>query len=467
MLTKEQTEALLSQAMNSAADFAEIFEEETHTESFTMLDDSVEKIARSVRAGAGIRLYKGTSSVYGYTDEMDPEVLSGIVSDLCDAIGSADADAAPAAVKLEDRRVPENISPIGIDPFKTDDDAKIELLERAIRAARESDERIFKVSASISSVHQDVQISNSDGLFTGDTRQRSRMAVSAYAKEGDNVQSGSCAPGASAGLEFFQGDHAPEETGKEAARIATVLLRAKPAPSGVMPVIIDNGFGGVIFHEACGHSLEATAVAKNLSVFSNKLGEKIASDIVSAYDDGTMPGEWGSQNIDDEGNPQQRRELIKDGVLTQYMVDRLNARRMNTVSSGSGRRESYKYEPTSRMSNTFIAPGKDKKEDMFKGIKLGLYCRSMGGGSVNPNTGEFNFGVNEGYLIEDGKITDPVIGAMLIGSGAEILKNIDMVSDDVALAQGMCGSLSGSIPTNVGQPAIRVSSITVGGTASE
>lgn len=464
MLKKEQVEVLLNRAMKSEADFAEIFEEETHTQSMTQLDDNVENISASVRAGAGIRLYKGTSSVYGYTDEMDMEVLEGIVDDLRSAIGKKEEG---KNVVLNELSRAENISPVEQDPFKTEDEKKLALLDRAIKTARGYDERIFKASASLSSIHQDVQIANSDGLFKADTRQRSRMAVQAYAREGDNVQSGYTAPGASKGLEYFEGDHSPEEMAKEAARIALVLLRAKPAPSGVMPVIIDNGFGGVIFHEACGHSLEATSVAKNLSVFSNRKGEKIASEKVSAWDDGTIPGEWGSQNMDDEGNPQQKRLLIDHGILTQYMVDRLNGRRMNTPSSGSGRRESYKYEPTSRMSNTFIAPGTDKKEDMFKDISFGLYCRSMGGGSVNPNTGEFNFGVNEGYLIEDGKITDPVIGAMLIGSGAEILQNIDMVSDNLELAQGMCGSVSGSIPTNVGQPAIRVSSITVGGTANE
>lgn len=464
MLKKKQLEILLCRAMRSEADFAEIFEEETHSESLTQLDDNVENISRSVRAGAGIRLYKGTSSVYGYTDEMEMSVLEEIIDDLREAIGRKDEG---KIVELEEFHMAENISPIDVDPFETEDEKKIELLDRSIKAARETDERIFKVSASLSSVHQDVQIANSDGLFVGDVRQRSRMAVSAYAREGANVQSGRCAPGSCRGLDQFVGATAPEESGKEAARVALVLLSAKPAPSGVMPVIIDNGFGGVIFHEACGHLLEATGVAKNQSVMAGKKGTMIASEKVSAYDDGTMPGEWGTQNIDDEGNPQQKRLLIDHGVLTSYMVDRLNARRMGEVSTGSGRRESYKYEPTSRMSNTFIAPGTDKKEDMFKDIKFGLYCKSMGGGSVNPNTGEFNFGVNEGYLIEDGKITDPVIGAMLIGSGAEIIKKIDMVSDNLALSQGMCGSISGSIPTNVGQPAIRVSSITVGGTDNE
>lgn len=268
------------------------------------------------------------------------------------------------------------------------------------------------------------------------------------------------------GLEFYE-TTTPEQIGREAVRVALVLTQAKPCPSGRMPVIIDNGFGGVIFHEACGHSLEATAVAKNQSVFAGKLGEQIASSKVTAVDDGTIPNAWGSQTVDDEGNLQQRRVLIRDGVLQMYMVDTLNGRRMNTASTGSGRRQSYKFEPTSRMSNTFIEAGTDTFEDMLAGIEKGLYAKKMGGGSVNPQTGEFNFAVQEGYLIENGKITDPVKGASLIGTGQEILMNIDMVGDNLDRAQGMCGSVSGSIPTDVGQPRLRVSSITVGGTANE
>ena len=315
-------------------------------------------------------------------------------------------------------------------------------------------------------VKQHVQISNSNGKLVQDTRIRTRMPVTAYAQDEKSMQSGFEGPGASMGLEFYDTTQ-PEDIAKEAARIALVMLEAKDCPSGKMPVVIDNGFGGVIFHEACGHALEASAVSKDQSVFTNKLNTKIASDCVTAIDDGTIPNAWGSQNVDDEGNPQQKRVLIKDGVLTSYMIDTLNGRRMNMASTGSSRRQSYKYEPTSRMSNTYIAAGKDKFEDLFKGIKKGLYAKKMGGGSVNPQTGEFNFAVNEGYMIIDGKITYPVKGASLIGNGAEILMNIDKVSDNLKRAQGMCGASSGNIPTDVGQPAIRVSSITVGGTVNE
>ena len=232
---------------------------------------------------------------------------------------------------------------------------------------------------------------------------------------------------------------------------------------GVYDVVIHNAFGGVIFHEACGHALEASSVAKNQSVFANKIGQKIASDKVSAVDDGTIVNAWGSANIDDEGNFTKRNVLIENGILKGYMIDTLNGRRMGMPSTSNSRRQSYKYETTSRMTNTFILNGEDTLEEMIADTPYGLYCKSMSGGSVDPSTGDFNFAVQEGYLIQDGKITKPVKGASLIGNGAETLLKIDKVGNNLKRAQGMCGSSSGSIPTDVGQPAIRVSQMIVGG----
>ena len=461
MLKKEQLEQLLNQALRSKADFAEIFEEKSTNASISMLNNQVEKINSVSSAGVGIRLYSGIQSVYGYSNETDMESLMALVNDLTDGIGKEDKE---EVVSLQEEKI-ENRHPVQIDPIEADLETKVAILKRVNEQAMK-EKKIEKVQSSLLAVHQDVQISNSQGKLVKDTRVRTRLACSAYAKEGDNMQSGFYGPGASMGLEFFE-TTTPEEIAKEAVRIALVMLEAKDCPSGKMPVIIDNGFGGVIFHEACGHALEATAVAKNQSVFANKEGQQIAASCVTAVDDGTIPNAWGSQNIDDEGNLQQRRVLIENGVLKSYMIDRLNGRRMNKESTGSGRRQSYKYEPTSRMSNTYIEAGKDSFEDLFKGIKRGLYAKNMGGGSVNPQTGEFNFAVNEGYLIEDGKISYPVKGASLVGTGAEILMNIDKVCDNLKRGQGMCGSVSGNIPTDVGQPAIRVQSITVGGTAHE
>lgn len=462
MLTKDQCERILSYCMASEADFAELFEEHTTSESISMLNGEIEETNRVIRAGIGIRLYKDVQSVYGYTNEMEMEKIFALADDLKAVFGICEEG---QSVSLKEQKI-ENRHPVLVDPIDAPLSEKVKLLERAYKTGKEESEKIVKITGSMRNSRQNVQISNSVGRFVQDVRVKTRMAITAYAKEKENMQTGSDGPGASQGLEFYE-HTTPESIAKEACRTALVLLKAKDCPSGKMPVIIDNGFGGVIFHEACGHSLEATSVAKNQSVFSGKIKEKIASSCVTAIDDGTIPNAWGSENIDDEGNPQQKRVLIKDGILESYMIDQLNGRRMHRKSTGSSRRESYKYEPTSRMSNTYIAAGTDRFEDLFKGIKKGLYARKMGGGSVNPQTGEFNFAVNEGYMIEEGKITYPVKGASLIGNGKDILMNIDMVSDNVERAQGMCGSCSGSIPVDVGQPAIRVSSITVGGTANE
>jgi TldD protein len=248
-----------------------------------------------------------------------------------------------------------------------------------------------------------------------------------------------------------------------AAKQAITLINAGYCQAGNMPVAIENGFGGVIFHEACGHSLEASAVSCGNSQFTGKLGEQIANEKVTAIDDGTIPNGWGSINIDDEGTPSQRKVLIEHGILKTYMIDKLNGRRMGMESTGSCRRQGYMYPPTSRMTNTFIDNGPDKNEDIIASMDYGLYAKSMGGGSVNPVTGEFNFAVNEGYMVRNGKIAEAVRGASLIGKGSQILMNIDMVGQNLERAQGMCGASSGSIPTDVGQPLIRVSSMTVGG----
>jgi TldD protein len=264
------------------------------------------------------------------------------------------------------------------------------------------------------------------------------------------------------GLETFDTIN-PADVGREAARQAVVMAGAGYCPAGVMPVAIGNGFGGVIFHEACGHSLEASSVAYGRSQFTGKLGQQIANTKVTAIDDGTIPGAWGSINIDDEGTPSQKNVLIENGILKTYMVDKFNGRRMGMPSTGSARRQSYAYTTTSRMTNTYIANGTDNNDDIISSIEYGLYARNMAGGSVNPVTGEFNFAVREGYIIRNGKVCEPVRGASLVGKGSDVIMNIDMVGTDLDCGQGMCGSSSGSIPTNVGQPLIRVSSITVGG----
>ena len=462
MLSKKELEEYLSLCMSSQADFAEIYEEDEVSETIAMMDGKTENINRTHTAGAGIRLYKGLQTVYAYTNDTGEDVMKGLINDLRSAIGRSEDRKSVVLARVEY----ENMHPAEIDFRNMSALQKTELLKRAADAAMQSDERIARVQASLLNVHQEVQISNSEGRLVSDTRVRTRMMVDAIAQEGEDKQSGSCRPGAGKGPEFYE-EFTPEEAGREAARIAVVNLSAKPCPSGMMPVVIDNGFGGVIFHEACGHGLEASVVSKNQSVFSNLIGQKVASECVTAIDDGTIPNAWGSQNIDDEGNFQKKRILIENGILKSYLIDRLNGRRMNEESTSSSRRQSYRFEPTSRMTNTYIAAGTSSWDELFEGIERGLYAKTMGGGSVNPQTGEFNFSVLEGYLIENGKISYPVKGAALIGSGREVIMNIEKVASNLKRAQGMCGAASGSIPTDVGQPAIRISRITVGGTSNE
>ncbi len=468
MLDQEKLELLLTRCMDSDCDFAEIFEEYEENETLETLDLQVERTDRQIISGMGIRLYRGLQSVYGYSNDTSDEALFSLIDDLRGAIKDEENERGQTEKKpVSLTRVEyENRHPVEIDYRQVPLQEKTELLYRAERAARAYDPRIVKTSGRLLNFREEVQISNSEGRLISDLRVRTRLFCEAYAKDGALFVNGGDRPGAGKGLEFYR-EMQPEEIGKTAAEQAITMLSARDCPSGKMPVVIDNAFGGVIFHEACGHALEATGVARNQSVFAGKKGQRIAAPCVSAVDDGTIPNAWGSQNIDDEGNFQKCRVLIRDGILQSYMIDRMNGRRMGEESTGSGRRQSYKYEPTSRMSNTFICAGTDSFESLFEGIERGLYAKKMGGGSVNPQTGEFNFAVKEGYLIENGKITYPVKGASLIGNGADILMNIDKVSNNLERGQGMCGSMSGSIPTDVGQPAIRVSSITVGGTANE
>jgi len=344
--------------------------------------------------------------------------------------------------------------------IKTDE--KIDLLRKINNISRKASSKISQVELRLIEKNQKITIANSDGLWTNDERNYSRISVTSVAYDGKEKQTGTLNPGASAGFEFFR-NLDPNYLGEESARIALAMLHADYAPSGTFPVIIDNGFGGVIFHEACGHSLETTSVAKNASIFAGKMGEKIANEAVTAIDDGTIPNNWGSTNIDDEGTPTQKTVLIENGILKSYMVDKLGGIKMGMNSTGSGRRQSFRFAPTSRMRNTYIASGKYNLEDLIASVDFGVYAKNMGGGSVVPGTGDFNFAVAEGYLIKNGKIEKPVRGATLIGNGARSLHKISMVADNLAFAEGMCGSSSGSIPTCVGQPAIKIDEIIVGG----
>ena len=458
MLDKLIAQDVLACALATGGDFAEIFYEDRFNNGVSMRSGKVESVNSTRLHGAGVRVYLGFRGVYVYTNDTSREGL------LACARRAASALKSDERVTAQPLRATEyvNIHPIGIMPSTVKTARKIEKM-RAAQAAMAAYPEIVQGMVRYNDSEQNVWIANSEGLYTQDTRVYSRMYITAIASNGTENQTGSEGPGALQGFEIFDQRIDPEASAKSAAERAVTMLHAPVCPAGRMPVVIDNGFGGVIFHEACGHSLEATSVATGASEFSGKLGQQIAAPCVTALDDGTIPNEWGSENVDDEGTPTTRLVLIENGILKNYMIDRLNSRRMRMPVTGSARRQDYSFAPTSRMRNTYIAAGNDDDAEMIATMGDGLYAKSMGGGSVNPATGEFNFAVQEAYIVKDGKIDHPVRGASLIGRGSELLTRIDRVGKNMRMAQGMCGSLSGSVPTNVGQPMIRVSSITVGG----
>lgn len=459
MLEKKLIKKVLDAALSGGADFAEVFIEDKFTSSLGMLSSNIETVNNSKSFGVGVRVALGYNTVYGYTNSSDEKELVSLANDLSKSFTTEtknikfELEELKIGATHQIKRFPDSVSIA----------EKVDLLKRADKAAREYNDEIAQVTIAFFDYVQKVWIANSEGTYVHDVRVRTRLRINSVAANEVTKQSGFNGPGGFYGFEFYEDVLNVEDAAREASRIAIAMLHADDCPSGVMPVVIDNGFGGVIFHEACGHSLEASSVAKGASVFSGKKGEKIASSLVTAIDDGTIPNAWGSATYDDEGNLQKRRVLIKDGVLESYMIDKLNAKRMSDECTNSGRRESYRFTPTSRMTNTYIDNGDSSFEDIISATKYGLYAKKMGGGSVNPATGDFNFSVSEGYLIRDGKIAEAVRGATLVGTGSETLLKVDMVGNNLLTAQGMCGSTSGSIPTDVGQPTIRVSSMTVGG----
>lgn len=458
MIDKHIINDILGKALSSGGDFAEVFVEDTHRSSLKLIDGVIESAVSGRDFGIGIRIIKGLASVYAYSNDSSKEGLLKTTGDAALALGQIKDD-----IPLDlTERINKNVHPIIYVPKDIDINRKVLKLKEAYKSAKNYSKEIIQVVSSYADVDQGILIANTEGLLTRDRRIRSRFMIQSIAGDGKENQIGYEAPGRSMGFELFN-EIDVIKCGLRSAEVAVTMLHAPLCPSGEMPVAIDNGFGGVIFHEACGHSLEATSVAKGNSEFANRIGEKIASEKITAIDDGTIPNAWGSINIDDEGNPTRRNILIEKGILKGYMIDRLNGKRMGMEATGNSRRQSYKYAPTSRMTNTYIAAGENDNDAIISTIDYGLYAKKMGGGSVNPVTGEFNFAVLEGYMIRNGKIDKPVRGATLIGKGSEILLKIDMVGKELDMAAGMCGSISGSIATNVGQPMIRVSQVTVGG----
>ncbi|HEU4965299.1 MAG TPA: TldD/PmbA family protein [Bacilli bacterium] len=458
MLSQKLTEDVLTAALDTGGDFADLFMEDKTVSTIKMIGGAVDRANSGRDYGVGLRILDGMFAVYAYTNDLSRDNLLQVARQAAQAIRGTKRD-----LTLDLRKsvlTPRHL--IRVLPQDVTKARKVEWMRRAHEAAKGYDPQISQTEVLFSDEDQNVLIANSDGLFVEDRRVRTRMSITAVATKGSEKQSGFYGPGAHRGLEFYDNLDI-EWYAREAARTAVTMVNADYAPSGKMPVIIDNEFGGVIFHEACGHGLEATSVAKKASVFTDKVGELVASPLVTAIDDGTIPNAWGSLNIDDEGTPTQRNVLIENGVLKSYLIDKLGGRKMGMASTGSSRRESYKFAPTSRMNNTYIAAGDSMPEEIIADTEYALYCKYLGGGSVNTATGEFNFAVREGYLVRNGKIEQPVRGATLIGKGIDVLQKIDRVGNNLGFGQGMCGSISGSIPADVGQPMIRVSELTVGG----
>ena len=464
MLDQALVGDVLRRARQGGADFAELYVERWRRRAMRVLSGEVKEATSGLEYGAGLRLFYGTEVVYAYTNDLSPASLLEVADTLVRLKGSAGQVDAQGIGGLDFRKaVAQGLHAPQIPLSARDKRYRLERILEAEAGARVGPQ-IKQVQSYLMEWEQEVLIATSEGTWAEDRRVRTRLVVTAIAQDETGMQTGSAGPGLSVGLELFD-RYPPAEVGRRAGLQALTNLRAKPAPAGTMPVVIGNGFGGVIFHEALGHLLETTSVAKKASVLSDKLGEKVASDCVTYIDDGTTPHGWGSQEFDDEGRPTERTVLIENGVLKSYMVDRLGSLLTGYRPTGSGRRQDYTFAPTSRMRNTFIAPGNTPKEKLFEGIEFGLYAADMGGGQVRPGSGEYNFTVKEGYIIRHGRIEEPVRGAMLVGKGPESIQKIVAVSDDLETGPGMCGSLSGSLPVEVGQPHLLISEIVVGGQA--
>ena len=462
MLSKKLAKEVLDLCLTTGGDFAEIFAENTYSQAFRMANGKVLQASTNNVHGVGIRILKGLEEVYGYTNDLTAKGLKKLATSLASSYNDAPLN---IQYELVNQKV-KKLNKVKIDPFTVPNEEKVKYIQELYDGAKDVSKEIVQIITMLTCKKQQIEIFNTLGKIVKDTRFNTRIMIQVVASNGKDMQTMFDSYGRHKGLEMMDKINLTK-FGKKTAQTAVKVLKADEMIGQELPVVIDNGFGGVILHEACVHSLEATSVAKGLSVFANKIGKKIASDVVTAIDDGTLKNSWGSLNVDDEGNPTQRNVLIENGVLKSYLFDYRNQRRVDHPLTGSGRRESYKYSPTSRMNNTFIAPGKSTFKEIIEATEYGLYAKSMGGGSVNPTTGEFNFAVTEGYMIRNGKICEPVRGATLIGSGKDTLMKIDMVANNLAYGQGMCGSASGSIPTDVGQPTIRVSSMTVGGRGSK
>lgn len=453
----------LDAALSTGADFADIFVEDTYSSNLSVLNSRPDKAIVGQLYGAGIRVVFGTEVVYVTTSDLSEKglVKAAMIAALSQT-GNPNKIIKP--IHLSNPNQFDSIHTFGDKPWEINRDKKMAWLNSADQHARSLSTHVTQVEAALNEKFQKVQIINSRGVSVYDERAYSRFNVETFVEINGTKESSAENHGHMGTSEIFDRFDIKAMT-KDTVDRALVLTKSGFAPAGEMPVVIANAFGGVILHEACGHGLETTSVQTGDSVFADKMGQKIGNECLTAIDDGTIANEWGSLSFDDEGMPTKKTTLIENGVVKSFLVDQVGAMKTGFEATGSGRKQSYKFAPASRMRNTFIAPGKDKFEDMIKDVDYGLFAKRMGGGSVNTSTGDYNFQVREAYIIRNGRIEESVKGACLIGRGIDTLGKITKVGSDLKLATGMCGSVSGSIPAGVGQPEVLVSSLMVGGKA--
>ncbi len=458
LLEPAVAERVLARALARGGEFAEVFAERRAGLTLAIDESRIESVQSGAEAGAGVRVVSAGTTYFAHVDGLDPAELERAADEAAAALRGERAE--PRALQAE----VSTPQPIAQPPADVPAARKAELLRELDERARSAGGEIAQVSASYGEARREVAVANSTGLFSGDDRTRVRIGAQVVARRDGRVETGAETLGGHRGFELFDGD--PAQIAESAARKALTLLDAGPAPTGSMPVVVGGGFGGVLFHEMTGHGLEADHVQKGASVYADKLGEAVAQPLLTAYDDGRMPGEWGSDAIDDEGAPTQQTRVIEEGRLVSFLYDRQSAGRDGVASTGNGRRESFRHLPIPRMTNTYIAPGEAEPEEILAEVGKGFYAVSFAGGQVDPATGDFVFGVNEGYLIEDGKVTRPCRGATLVGNCLQALAAIDAVGNDFWMKTGICGKGGQKVPVGTGQGHVRIAAMTVGGTAA-
>jgi TldD protein len=459
LVDRDVAAGVLQRALSRGGDFAELFCEARHGFGLSIDESRVEMPQSGSERGAGIRVIDGEVTRFAHVDGLAEEDL------LRAADGLASALSGEAAEPVELRATaPPELQEIEVEPESVPAERKAEVLRELDERARSAGSEVAQASASYSEGRRRVAVFNSDGLQASDDRTRVRLGVQVVARRDGAVETGFETLGEHRGFELLEGD--PARIADQAARKAITLLGADPAPAGEMTVVVGKGFGGVLFHEMTGHGLEADAVQKGASVYAKRMGEKVAEPLLNAYDDGTMAHEWGTGAIDDEGTPSQKTAVIQDGRLTSYLYDGLRARRDATESTGNGRRASFRDLPIPRMTNTYIEPGDADPEEIIAEVDRGFYAVSFGGGQVEPATGDFVFGVSEGYLIEGGRVTSPCRGATLIGNCLQALARIDAVGSDFQMKTGFCGKAGQTAPVGTGQGHVRIRGMTVGGTVT-